>query len=149
MLFSRELSVGNRIIDAEHKNLHGIIDGIAGLIEARDIVTLHEAFELLENRLHAYFSVEENIAQAVNFDFTQHKLAHQHLLNEFQRIKHGLMAKSGLWTKLEKAGHINSLRKCLTRHITEDGKPLKIVLSNYLYDFKPDSGGNAILHGIG
>ena len=149
MLFLKEFSVGNRIIDSEHKNLHGIIDGIAGLIEARDIATLHEAFELLENRLHTYFAVEENVAQAVDFDFTQHKLAHQHLLNEFRRIKHGLMAKNGLWTKFEKAGHINSLRKCLVRHITEDGKPLKIVLGNYLYDFKPDSGGNAVLHGIG
>jgi len=148
MIFSKELSVGNRIIDSEHKNLHGIINGIAGLIEARDIATLHEAFELLENRLHAYFAVEETVAQAVNFDFTQHKLSHQRLLSEFRRIKHGLMSKNGLWTKLEKAGHITSLRKCLARHIAEDGKPLKIVLSEYLYDFKPDSGGGSGLQGI-
>ena len=149
MLFSKELSVGNRIIDSEHKKLHGIIDGIADLIMARDIATLHEAFELLENRLHAYFAVEENIAQAVNFDFAQHRLAHQHLLNEFRRIKHGLMAKNGIWTKFEKAGHINSMRKCLVRHITEDGKQFKIVLGNYLYDFQPAcAGGNAVLHGV-
>jgi hemerythrin-like metal-binding protein len=150
MQFSRELSVGNRILDSEHKNLRGIIDGITSLIMASDVAALSGAFELLGTNLRVYFAVEENIARAVGFDFTQHRLAHQYLLDEFRRIKNGLMAQNGSWSKLEKAGYINSLRRCLIRHITEDGKPLKIVLSDYLYDFKPASlGGCPDLHGIG
>ncbi len=150
MQLSKELSVGNKILDSEHKNLLGIIEGIASLIVARDVATLSEAFELLENRLRVYFVVEGNIAQAVNFDFTQHRLAHQHLLNEVQRIKDGLMTRNGMQSKLEKEGYINSLRNCLIRHIKMDAEPFKLVLDTYLYDFKPDcAGGDTVLHGIG
>lgn len=150
MQLPKELSVENRILDSEHKNLHGIIDGITGLIAAGDVAALSEAFKLLENRLYTYFVVEENIAQAVSFDFTHHKLAHQHLLNEFQRIKDGLVAKNGMWSKLEREGYINSMRKCLIRHIKVDAAPFRIVLSTHLYDLKPDcAGGDSASHGIG
>ena len=109
MLFSHELTVGNRVIDSEHKRLHDIIKGIASTIEAGELTALPEKFELLEKGLCIYFVIEENIAQALNFDFNQHKLAHQHLLNNFKRIKDELMTKNGMWSKFEEEGYISSL----------------------------------------
>lgn len=138
MLLSKELSVGNRLLDSEHKNLHDIINVITSLIMTRDVAALPQAFELLENCLCAYFVVEENIAQAVEFDFTQHRLAHQGLLNKFQRIKDKLMAKNGMWPKLDKGYCAYYLRDFLIQHIKVDSKPLKTVLNTCLYDFKPD-----------
>lgn len=138
MLFSHEPSIGNGIIDSEHKNLHDIINGIARIITAGEVAALAEAFEQLENGLCAYFIVEENIAQTLNFDFTQHKLAHQNLLKTFRRIKDELMAKNNRWSKFEKNDSIVYLRDCLIRHIKEDGKPLKAVLNTQLYGFKPN-----------
>lgn len=44
------------------------------------------------------------------FDFTQHRLTHQDLLNEFQHMKDWLMAKNGAWSKFEEAGCIDSLK---------------------------------------
>lgn len=150
MTFSKELSVGNRILDTEHKKLHGIINGIADSIAARDNTALLDAFELLESGLRAYFVVEESIAQAVDFDFTQHRLAHQGLLNKFQRIKVELMAKNGMCSKFDDECYIDSLRNCLIRHIKVDDKPLKIVLETHFYDFKPDSMvGTPVLQGCG
>lgn len=139
MAFSKELSVGNRLLDSEHKKLHGLINGIAHSIVAKDIATLVEAFELLEHGLRAYFLVEENIAQAVNFDFTQHRLAHQGLLNKFDHIKNELIDRNGEWSKYDDEYFIESLRNCLIRHIKVDDKPLKIVLETHFYDFKPDT----------
>lgn len=136
MPFSKELSVGNRILDSEHKKLHNVINGITHSITAKDIAAISEAFDLLENCLGACFAVEENIAQAVGFDFTEHSATHQDLSNEFQRIKNWLMEKNGLWSKFEEKGCIDSLKNCLIRHIKEDGKPLKIVLETHFYDFK-------------
>ena len=148
MLLPHELSVGNSLIDSEHKKLHDIINNIAGIIKAGEVAALSDAFKLLENSLRDYFVVEENIAQALNFDFTQHRLAHQHLLKEFQRIRDVLMAKNGMWPKSEKKGYIDCLMACLTQHIEEDGRPLKAVLSTQFYDFKPAyAGGNIGLHG--
>lgn len=146
--WSKQLSVGNRAIDYEHKNLHDIINGIVRSIVARDIAALLETFELLENCLCAYFVVEENIAQAIGFNFTQHGLAHQRLSNEFQFIKDELMTKDGIWSKHEEKGYIDSLMYCLIRHIKEDGKPFKAVLNTHLYDLKPSCAGSVpILHG--
>lgn len=146
--WSKELSVGNRIIDSKHKKLHDIINGVIRSIVAKDAAALLETFELLENCLCAYFVVEENIAQALDFNFTQHKLAHQCLLNEFRRIQDELTTKNGVWSKYEEKVYIDSLRHCLIRHIKEDDKPFKAVLDTHLYDFKHScTGGDSVLHG--
>lgn len=125
--WTKQLSIGNRILDSEHKKLHGIINQIVCSVDARNVAALSEAFELLESCLCDYFAVEENIAQAINFDFTQHKLAHQHLLDEFQRMKDKLTAKNGMWSDKEGKNYAHSLMNYLIQHIKEDGKPLKIL----------------------
>jgi hemerythrin len=135
MRCTKQLSIGNRIIDSAHKEVFGMIDWVIYSIMARNIVALPEEFDRLENCLCVYFSVEANIAQAVNFDFTQHRLAHQILLNKFQRTKDWLMAKNGAWSKFEEDSCIDSLRNCLIRHIKEEGEPLKIVMETHFYDF--------------
>lgn len=137
--FSHDLSVGNRLIDFEHNNLYEIISQIAGLVKARKIAALPGAFELLENRLCAYFAVEENIAKALCFDFNPHKLAHENLLNRCKLLEYKLMSRSVMWHESEWQYYICSLADCLTRHIKEDGKPFKEVLSTCLYDFKSES----------
>lgn len=134
---TKQLSVGNRIIDCAHKEVFDVIDRIAHSIAVRNTSALTEAFDLLENCLDVYFSVEEDIAQAVGFDFTEHSATHQSLSNEFQRIKNWLMEKNGAWSKFEEKGCIDSLKNCMVRHIKEDGKPLKIVLETHFYNFKP------------
>src|SRR3989338_2421874 len=137
MACTKQLSVGNRMIDSAHKEVFDVIDRITRSIVARDIAALSEAFDLLENCLGTYFSVEENIAQAVGLDFTKHRLTHQDLLNEFQRIKNWLMEKNGMWSKFEEKGSVDSLRNCMVRHIKEDGKSLKVILETHFYDFNP------------
>ncbi|MFZ2302163.1 MAG: hemerythrin domain-containing protein [Gallionella sp.] len=138
MIFSKVLSLGNRAIDSEHKKIHDLINKIADL---RGADTLLKAFELLENNLAAYFVVEENIARAIEFDFAQHRLAHQCLLNDVHFIKNEMMAKNGLLSKTEEKGYIDSLWHCLIRHIKEDGKPFKAVLDTHFYDFNPGRAG--------
>lgn len=143
MTCTKQWSVGNRIIDSAHREILGMVNEIVRLIVVRDAAALLEAFELLENCLCAYFSIEEQVAQAANFDFTQHKLAHQFLLNEFKRTKDELMSKNGVWSEFEEKGYINSLKNYLIRHIKDDGKPLKMVLDTHYYDFNPSCVGEA------
>lgn len=134
-IWTGELSVGNRLIDSEHKKLHDMVNRLMNSISARNVAALHEAFEQLEDCLCAYFSVEERIAQAVSFDFTQHRLAHQHLLNEVRRIRNELTASNCGCSDDE--NYARCLMICLIRHIKEDAKPLKTVLDTHLYDFNP------------
>lgn len=134
-IWTEELSVGNRVIDTEHKKLHDMANRLMHSIAARNVAALPEAFEQLENGLYAYFAIEERIAQAVNLDFARHRLEHQRLLNELQRIKSGLTASNCACP--DDVNYARCLMDCLAKHIKEEGYPLKIVLNTHLYDFTP------------
>ena len=136
MKLPKYLSVGNRVLDSKHNNLYSMINKVAHLIATRNMAALLEAFDLLENCLCDYFSVEESIARAIDFDFTRHELAHRQLLGRYKQIKAELIAKNGTWTKFEENGYIESMKSYLRWHIKEDGKPLKAVLETHYYDFK-------------
>ena len=137
VLFPHEQIVGNRIIDSEHKKLQDIINGIAGMIAEGELAGLPERFELLENSLCAYFAIEERIAQALDFDFEQHGLAHQYLLHNFKRIRDELMARDGMWSRFEEEGYIRSMMVYLDRHIKVESHSFKTVLDTRPYDFNP------------
>jgi hemerythrin-like metal-binding protein len=138
MASSKQLSVGNRMIDSMHKELFHKINVIVHLIWAKDMAALSEAFVMLEHYLSNYFAVEEKVAQAIGFDFGQHRQAHQYLLKELKHQNDALMAKDELWTKLDEKKYIDFLRNCFILHIKEDSNPLKILLETHFYDFKPD-----------
>jgi hemerythrin-like metal-binding protein len=131
-------SVGNRIIDSEHKKLFGMINDIAQLINLNHGVALSVAIKLLNDSLHEYFEVEENIAHAVNFDFANHRMAHKKLSNEIKSITSKILSQNSKWSSLERKESIKSLNDRLSQHIKVDSRPLKIVLDTHLYDFKPD-----------
>jgi len=135
--YYNSLSVGNRSIDSEHQKLSAIINDISQLILVNHTVALSVAIKMLADCLHECFFVEENIAQAVNFDFTKHKLTHQALLNNFRAITDKLISQNGNLSKLERKVCIDSLNELLIKHIKNDSKPLKEVLDTHLYDFKP------------
>jgi hemerythrin-like metal-binding protein len=132
------LSVGNKIIDSEHGKLSGVINGMHNLILVNHAVALSVQFKILNDCLRNYFLLEENIARAANFDFTNHKLAHQLLLHKCKSIQDKMMNKEGDWTKFERDDCIDSLNDCLIQHIRWDSAPLKKVLDTYSYDFKPN-----------
>lgn len=138
MQFTKDLCIGNRIIDSEHKNLLGIISAISRTISEKEVSVLIEAFDLMENSLCAYFVVEESIAQALDFDFNQHKFSHQLLLAKFQRVKNELVEKNGMWNKSEENDFICFMKNSLIHHIKEDGKEFKGMLNTHFYDYKPD-----------
>lgn len=136
-LWTKQLSVGNRIIDSAHKKLLGMVISIESLVKAGDSAALSEAFELLEDCLSDYFLFEEYIAQAIDLPFSRHELAHQCLLNETRRIKNELAANNGMWSDTAAKHYSKLLRDCLIKHIQEESKPIKIMLDTQLYDFKP------------
>lgn len=133
--WTNNLSVGNSIIDAEHRNLISMANDIAHAIETSDCSAIAQEYELFENWLTVHFENEERIAQVVGFDFTQHRLAHQHLLKELQHLKDELAAKSGALSGSENfSSHF--LRELLTVHVINEDMQLKHVLQSHPYDFK-------------
>ena len=69
VVWTKQLSVGNAILDSEHRNLITKINNIVHMIEAGDTAALPDIFEMLETWLITHFENEKIFAQSINFDF--------------------------------------------------------------------------------
>ena len=133
-----DLSVGNASIDADHKKLIVMVNGLETMIKARDNFALPQALEQFEHHLYMHFLNEEKIAQAVNFPFGKNKLEHQYVLKEFQHMKDELIAKNGIWSDGAAEHYSHFLSDWITDHVVKEDMLMKPVLQTYPYDFKPD-----------
>ncbi|WP_435627840.1 bacteriohemerythrin [Candidatus Ferrigenium straubiae] len=140
LAWKKKLSVGNAVIDSEHRNLLGIIDNIESLINTGDCLALSQVFGQLEQWLCIHFANENHIARSVNYDFTQHKLAQQNLLKEARRLKEGMATKDGLWPEDEIKHYSAFLKYQLIEHITKADMRMKSALQHLPYDFLPERG---------
>lgn len=138
LAWTNELSVGNAVIDAEHKNLISMVNDITHAIRTRDCSALAQAFEMLESWLHVHFRNEEQIALAAKFDFSSHKAKQQYALKELQHMRDELVGKDGVWSD----GAVDHFARYLKywmidKHIIELDMQMKPVLQDYPYDFMP------------
>ncbi|MDD2914807.1 MAG: hypothetical protein PHP70_05755 [Gallionella sp.] len=138
MQFTKQLSVGNRTLDSEHAKLFSMLNAVDSAVSVKDAAALADALRMLEDSLCAYFEVEAKIAQALDFDFSEHRLAHQDFLLEFRLMREELIAQNYERQKYNGNSCVKNLMDCLIQHIREDSRPLKIVLDMNFYDFKPD-----------
>ena len=138
LVWNGELSVGNAIIDAEHRNLICMVNDVMHGIRTRNRAALPQAFRMLEHWLHTHFANEEKIAQAVKFSFEQHKLAQQHALKELQYMRDELVAKNGLWSDSAADHFIRSLKSwVIDEHIIKLDMLMKPMLQIHGYNFLP------------
>lgn len=139
LIWTNKLSVGNAIIDSEHRNLISMVNDVSHGIKTRDGSALSQAFKLLEHWLCVHFVNEEKIAQAINFHFEQHKLAQQHSLKEIQHMRNELAAKDGMWSDSAMAHFNRSLKNwMIDGHIIKLDMLMKPALQNYDYNFWPN-----------
>lgn len=139
LIWTKKLSIGNAIIDAEHRNLISMVNDVSHEIKIRDGSALSQAFKLLDNWLCVHFVNEEKIAQAINFHFAQHKLAQQHSLKELRYMKNELVDKDGVWSDSAVAHFTRSLKNwMIDEHIIKLDMLMKPALQNYDYNFCPN-----------
>lgn len=135
LAWSNELSVGNAIIDSEHKNLLVMVNNIEQVFKTKDIANLSHELELLENWLCTHFENEERIARAIGFDFAKNKLEHQNLLKELHRIIGELKAMNGICSDSTAKKYFQYLCDWLTGHVIEEDMLMKPVLQTHEYHF--------------
>lgn len=137
LAWTDDLSVGNSMIDADHKILLDMVNGVVHAIEMSDCSALSQASELLENRLRIHFAHEENIARAVKFPFAKHKLAQHYFLKELDLLIDELEARNCVFCEDAAEHYSNSLSGLLLDHITKKDMLMKPVLQSYPYHFSP------------
>ena len=137
LAWSEELSVGNAMIDSEHKNMIVMVNSVEHAVRTRDSFALSQAFGQLEHCLCTHFANEEKIAQAIKFNFTNNKLDHYYLLKLLQHMRDELEAKNGILSENATEHFSHFLSDWMTEHILKEDMLMKPVLQTYSYDFKP------------
>ncbi len=142
MSWNKQLSIGNTIVDSEHKYLISLLNQVEramrSAMEQRDDAPLHLAFEQLESELTRHFHNEEKIAKAVSFPFDSHLKAQEHMLIELRYLKNELMSKDCIWTDAALEHFCSFLEEWMMEHITRVDMPMKSTLQNYDYNYWPD-----------
>lgn len=136
--WKNQWSVGNSIIDSEHRNLLHMAYNIEAMIREGNIPAVAHELEQFEYWLCDHFENEEEIALAIGFDFSQNGLEHQNLLNEFQRMKSELMSNNDMLSKSAAKRYAHFLDEWLVVHILKEDMLMKPMLQAYAYDFMPD-----------
>lgn len=138
--WSKLLSVGNAIIDSEHRNLINLVNATIRAIETRDSSELTLAFEQLERALCVHFENEEKIAQAVGFDLSELKMAQHYVRKELQLLKAELVGGNGLRSENAVEHHIHFLKNwMIADHIFRVDMQMSPALRSYEYEFWPNS----------
>ena len=131
------MSVGNVVIDAEHRKLICLVNDTIRAVQTRDCLTLKHEMEYLEEWLHAHFAIEEKIARALEFPVARLKPAQQYSLETLRRLKDGLEAEYGMWSISTVAHFSCFLKQWIIEHITRVDMPMKPILQAHDYNFWP------------
>lgn len=150
LVWKKELSVGNAVIDSEHRNLINMINEIKHAIKIGERSALLHAFMMIEQWLCTHFENEEQIARAIGFSFEQHKQMQQQALREFRYMRDELMDKGDKWPAKVANRFIRSLKSwMIDDHIIKLDMLMKPALQNYDYNFLPDCGHGEAAHTAG
>lgn len=137
LIWTNKLSVGNVVIDAEHRELMCLVNDTIRAIRTSDCLTLQHELEHLEKWLRAHFTNEEKIAQALDYPFARLKPAQQYSLDTLRRLKDELEAEYGMLSISTVAHFSCFLKQWIIEHITKVDMPMKPMLQAYNYNFWP------------
>lgn len=144
LTWTEQLSVGNAILDADHRYLVILISDVADAIRAGDSSTSEQGLRLLESCLPVHFENEEEIARAIKFPFSQIKLAQQYSLKELRFMRDELVGKDGTWSDGTVEHFSQSLKKwIIDEHIIKRDMLMKPVLQTLDYNFWPGLSNEA------
>jgi len=137
LAWTEHLSVGNAVIDSEHKKLIAMVNGAVYMINKGDDFALSQAIDQIEHWINFHFSNEKTIARAVAFPFAQHERVHENALKMLRFLRDEMAGKNGLWDKESAENYAEILSDWLTNHILMEDMLMKPLLQTYPYDFKP------------
>ena len=130
-----QLSVGNDVIDSDHKHLIEIINQVERSFGAKNRSELMLALDSLSHYSEVHFDREEKIASAVGYiPVPQLHKSHGALLIKLDKIKQGIGEE---WTESSAEQLIVFLRSWLVDHLLKEDMLLKPALKKHPPDFNP------------
>jgi hemerythrin len=137
LAWTEQLSVGNALIDSEHKRIVDMVNSVEHALTTSDRTDLSRLLKLLLEGMHNHFINERNIARAIEFPFAEHDLSHQYILKKLQHAVSDVAAENKMLPEGFVEQFTGSLRGWLVDHVIKEDMLMKPVLDTYPYDFNP------------
>jgi hemerythrin len=130
-----QLSVGNDLIDSDHKHLIEIINLANSSLQTMNRTELVAALDQLFNYSKLHFALEEKIAVAVGYTDVEHiHASHEALLVKLSQLAQEI---GSAWDAAA-AEHFGSfLREWLINHVIKEDMLMKPFLKKYSPRFDP------------
>lgn len=139
-----QLSVGNALIDSDHRNLITVLNRMSSAIEDGRRVDLSVAFELLEAYMQIHVQNEERIADAIGYSFAEDSLALAQLMGEMKYMINKLVTTYSEWPEKVVSLYTGYLFEWIDEHINKVNMQMKPALEEVPYEFIPGmSKGNS------
>ena len=130
-----QLSVGNDLIDSDHKYLIEVINQATDGLKKRSRVELTEALDNLSKYSKVHFSREEKIATAVGYPGASHlHESHESLLEKLDQVTLEIGEE---WTEASVEGFSTFLRDWLINHVIKEDMLLKPYMKKFSPRFDP------------
>ncbi|MBI5889703.1 MAG: bacteriohemerythrin [Nitrosomonadales bacterium] len=138
LVWREQLSVGNDVIDADHKYLIGIVNRVESSLATRNRSGLAAALDDLSQYSTVHFDREEKIAAAVGYAQVPHlNESHQALLAKLDQVKGEINAMGAEWSAEAVDNFTAFLRNWLIDHVIKEDLLMKPVLQKYSPSFDP------------
>lgn len=131
------LSVGNEMIDADHKHLIAMVNRLEDAIRGRNRETLTKAFEVLDTFMDIHLRNEERLSEAIMFPFAKNRIEHRQLIFEMRHMIKKLESRYDVWPDNLVQIYARFLNGWLTDHIIKTDMQMKPALLTFPFDFKP------------
>lgn len=130
-----QLSVGNNVIDADHKHLIGIINRVEKSLAAKDFEDMRLSLNSLSQYSKTHFAAEEKIARAVGYpNIPSLHESHQALFEKLDQFNQQLAQE---WTPTLVESFTKLLRDWLVNHVIKEDLLMKPFLTKWSPEFDP------------
>lgn len=148
VMWTEQLSIGNAILDSDHKALFRLAKNIDYAIKANDYFVLSQVLQQFSACMDRHFLNEELFACALNLPFALHKAAHKNIQAEIDLTRREL-EEGRITTASLTREYAQFLRNWLAKHIAEEDMLMKPALQTCPYDFKIDGVDNEHFNTMG
>lgn len=133
-----QLSVGNNIIDEDHKYLIEIINRVEVCLTKKDMSALKAELKRLHDYSLLHFDREEKIAIAVGYEQTPRlHQSHQSLMEKLAKMESDFVTAEQTWSPELTSGFADFLRNWLIDHVIKEDLLMKPVLQKHSPAFAP------------
>ena len=132
LVWREQLSLGNDVLDSDHRYLIDIINRIERSLEARDGKELLAALDSLSRYSQEHFAREEKIAHLIGYSqFDKLSLSHEILFRELDQARRNIGEITQEWSPAAIARFNAFLKNWLIGHVIKEDLLMKPVLKKH------------------